>query len=376
MNKVAFLVNGEPGGAIGERARAFADRLGGRYDVRLVYRSRHRVRSLLRFLGSLVRLRPALSYVFDMAYSGVAAAVLYRRLAGNRLVIDTGDAITALARSLGRGPLGLRLTRWLEDVSLAEADLLVVRGSYHREWLARRGVAAEVIPDGVDTRTFLPRRADDLRRRYGLEGMLTIGLVGSAVWSERLQLCYGWDLIEVIRLLRDRPVRGVLIGDGSGIPVLKARCREYGIEDRMHFLGRVSFEELPCHLGLIDVCLSTQTDDLVGRVRTTGKLPLYLACGRYVLASRVGEAARLLDDEMLVEYHGTLDPAYPRRLAERLERILEDRSRLDRARPHVELARTTFDYDVLAGKLVGVLDAVLGGRPRAAGAGRLAGVGA
>jgi hypothetical protein len=51
----------------------------------------------------------------------------------------------------------------------------------------------------------------------------------------------------------------------------------------------------------MDICLSTQTNDVVGWVRTTGKLPLYLAAGRYVLASRVGEAARVLPEEMLVD---------------------------------------------------------------------------
>src|SRR5439155_17871072 len=108
-------------------------------------------------------------------------------------------------------------------------------------------------------------------------------------------------------------VKGVVIGDGSGLPILRARCREYGIEDRVLFLGRLPYEELPRYLGLIDVCLSTQTNDLVGQVRTTGKLPLYLAAGRYVLASRVGEAARVLDADMLVDHDGQVDTGYPQR---------------------------------------------------------------
>jgi glycosyltransferase involved in cell wall biosynthesis len=359
MPKLVFLVNGAPSSPMGYRARAFADRLRDRHEVHILYRSPRKLLSALGFLAGLVRLRPEVSYVLDMASSGVAAAGLYRLLARNRLVIDTGDAITELARSLGRGPVGVALTRWLEAASLAVADRIVVRGTFHREWLARRGVRAEVIPDGVDCDEAVPPPGDDLRRRLGLDGFLTVGLVGSSVWSEPLQTCYGWDLVEAVRLLKDHPVKGVLIGDGSGIPVLRARCREYGVEDRVLFLGRLPYEELPRYLGLMDVCLSTQTNDLVGQVRTTGKLPLYLAAGRYVLASNVGEAARVLGEEMLVEYEGQVDPAYPRKLAERLRQLLDDRSLLGLGRRNVELAWQHFDYSLLARRVERVVEEVL-----------------
>src|SRR5262249_21558419 len=247
----------------------------------------------------------------------------------------------------------------LETLSVKAADRLVVRGSYHKEWLAQRGLCAEVIQDGVDCSQVTPLRVEDLRRQYHLEGVLTIGLVGSSIWSTRLRTCYGWDLVEVIRLLRDRPVRGVLIGDGSGLPVLQERCRSYGIEDRVLFLGRIPFDQLPRYLNLIDVCLSTQTNDLVGQVRTTGKLPLYLAAGRYVLASKVGEAARVLDEEMLVDYEGQVDPLYPNKLAERIRRLLDDRRLLDRRSRNVDLAREKFDFGVLAKKMEQVIDEVL-----------------
>jgi glycosyltransferase involved in cell wall biosynthesis len=360
--RVAFVVNGEPAGAMGRRAAAFAERLAGRYDLRLFHRTRSKLASLLRTVTELTSFGPQVCYVFDMAWSGVGAAAAYKLLSGARLVVDTGDAITALASSLGRGPVGVALTGLLERGSLALADRVVVRGSYHREWLRQRGCDAEIIPDGVESEPFAPPPADGLRRELGLDDVLTVGLVGSSVWSDRLQLCYGWDLVELIRLLPGRPVAGVLIGGGSGIPVLQDRCRRYGIADRVRFLGPLPYEELPRHLAAIDVCLSTQTNDLPGRVRTTGKLPLYLASGRFVLASRVGEAARVLGEDMLVDYVGTVDPEYPRKLAARVERLLAEPERLGKGRANVGLARTIFDYDVLAEKVAGVLDGLLGGR--------------
>jgi glycosyltransferase involved in cell wall biosynthesis len=352
-----FIVNGDEQSAMAQRARAFAEHLRDRFEIQLAYRTGNKLGALLRFFRLLRSTRPRITYVFDMAYSGVLGAWLYRCCHRNLLIIETGDAIYELMRSSGnRSPLGLWLTRRLEKFSLRIADRIVVRGHYHQEWLQQRGVSSDVIPDGVDTDQFAHVDGRQLRREHQLDGALTIGLVGSSVWSEKLRMCYGWELVETIRLLKDHPVKGVVIGSGSGIPRLEALCRQYGIAEKMLFLGHVPYEQLPSYLGLIDICLSTQSNDIVGQVRTTGKLPLYLAAGRYVLASKVGEAARVLPSEMVVDYDGVKDESYPRKLKERIEWIAHDPSRLKLGEHNVALAKEHFDYKILAERLTRVLD--------------------
>ncbi len=364
MTTVAFIVNGTEESAMGQRARELASRLRGRYDIHLAYRRGNKMAALLRFLRFMLRLKPRAVYVFDMAYSGVCGAWLYKLMTGNQLIVETGDAIYELARSTGnRSRLGLWLTRWLERFSLKVSDRVVVRGSFHQQWLATRGFASEVIQDGVDTEEFTPLKVNELRGQYKLDDALTVGLVGSSIWSEKLGMCYGWELVEVIRLLKHAPVKGIIIGDGTGIPRLKARCREYGIENKMLFLGHLPYAELPRYLNLIDVCLSTQTNDLAGQVRTTGKLPLYLAAGRYILASEVGEAALVLDREMLVKYEGVKDEEYPQKLAERIQVILSDPQRLQRAASNVGRAKEFFEYSRLAQRLGNVVETVINSAP-------------
>ncbi|HEV2903785.1 MAG TPA: hypothetical protein VGW32_01995 [Pyrinomonadaceae bacterium] len=358
LARVAFIVNGDANSAMAQRAQAFARHMS-EHDIQIAYRSQNKVASIFSFLWFLLRMQPSVTYVFDISYSGVIAAALYRLTFGNRLVIDTGDAITALARSMDRGRLALLLTTLLERFALSVADRVIVRGSFHRELLARDGITAEVIQDGVDVAAFASEDVGDLRKQNGLDGVLTIGLVGSSVWSEKLQMCYGWELVETMRLLKGKPVKGILIGGGSGIAHLKARCREYGIEDNMFFLDHVPYQQLPRYLSLMDICLSTQTNDVVGNVRTTGKLPLYLASGRFILASNVGEAARVLPKEMLVEYDGVKDENYPAKLAARIESILANR-RIDSERElSVALARRHFDYSNLARRAERVIAGVL-----------------
>src|SRR5690606_1753301 len=133
-----------------------------------------------------------------------------------------------------------------------------------------------------------------------------------------------------------------------GLPWLQRRARELGVERRVTFVGRMPLLDLAPFVSVMDVGLSTQSNDLPGQVRTTGKLPLYLAAGRYVLATRVGEAARVLDEGQLLDYEGALDLAHPRRLAERLRALVaRPELRADAGERNVALARERFSYDVI-----------------------------
>jgi len=125
------------------------------------------------------------------------------------------------------------------------------------------------------------------------------------------------------------------------------------------FLGRLPYETLPEHLALLDICLSTQTNDAAGQVRTTGKLPLYLASGRFVLSTEVGEAARVLPPDMLLPYDGTKDSSYPARLSARVESLLTEPDKFHQVERSVAIAKAHFDYDVLSGRLRELLSSVL-----------------
>lgn len=356
---VALVVSGLPSCAMGERARAFAKRLSGRFRVTVAYRGPTRAMGALRLALALARGRPDVVYVLDVSVAGVLAGVGYKLVARRPLVLDTGDAAYALARSGGlRGPLGLALTFALEQLALHAADAVVVRGTLHRGVLAHLRKPIEVVQDGVETATFAPRDGRAVREKLGLDGRIVLGVVGSSVWSPKLRICYGWDLVEAVALLGDLPVAGLVVGGGTGIAHLQERCRELGIEDRVRFVPRVAYDDLPRYLGAMDVCLSTQTNDLPGKVRTTGKLPLYLAAGRGVLASDVGEASLVLEASMRVPYEGVVDRAYPARLAARVRELAKRPGAFATQDELVRLARERFDYDVLGDRVAALLDRV------------------
>lgn len=355
LPRVAFVVNGGPCSAMGERAAAFATRLADRFDCRIAHRADRGLFALTRTVREVFALRPDVCYVLDLAAAGVISAAVRKHSVGTPFVLDTGDAVVELGRVLGRGRVGMVATRALEAYALRAASAVVVRGSFHRELLRKRGVKAVSIPDGVTVGAFAP-----VPPVVPVTRPLTIGLVGSSVWVPSRQTCYGLELVVVLALLNGRfPVRGVMIGDGSGIDVLRRRAAELGVTDLIEFAGRVPYAELPERLRGIDVALSTQTNDVIGNVRTTGKLPLYLAAGRFVLASKVGEAARVLPPDMLVDFAGQTDPDYPKKLADRVTELVARGTDFTHRPECLALARRHFEYDGLAERVGEVIARVL-----------------
>lgn len=319
--------------------------------VQLLFREGSRFQTAQAWRNSCQRNPPDLLYVCNTAMPGAPFGVLRRWSHRTPFVLDTGDAVFEMARRSGIGA-GLKLPLlWLvETLAQRQATAIVVRGTRHREYLQARGHRNVVlIRDGYAEQSIAtPSAVDTLRRTLNLEGQFVVGLMGSLVYSPRLKICYGWDLLMALQRLRDLPVVAVVIGDGPGREWLEARARELGVSQQVRFCGRIPYADVPTYLRVIDVALSTQTNNLPGQVRTTGKLPEYMAAERFILASRVGEAALILPDLMLLDYEGDVDAHYPLRLAERIRLLQRQPQLLELRRSLPQTARELCSYEQLS----------------------------
>jgi glycosyltransferase involved in cell wall biosynthesis len=351
MMKLMFFVNGSEGSAAGVRAKMLANRLPSKWQIRFNYRPTPKWKGILPFIRSALNFRPDLIYVMDTAYTGVLAGSIAKKITGCKLITDTGDVAYELAKSTGiYSQRQLALINSIEQMALRNSDRIVVRGSYHKTWLEKQGILkVAFVPDGVDMNAVKPVDATSLKTELGLDNNLVVGLVGTMAWSERHRMCYGWDIVEALGLLQDVPVKALLVGDGDGRSILESRVRELGISDRVVFTGQIPYDDLPRYLAAMDVCVSTQSNDLVGMVRTTGKLPLYLAYGKYIIATDVGEASRVLPGVgCLLPYQGVRDDAHPSRLATQLRKLLAEPELLKISEAAKQVAKDNFDYQMLS----------------------------
>lgn len=365
--RLLFLVNGTPESAAGHRARAFACRLPSDWKIETAYRPAARKwRAVPAFVRAARAFRPDIVYVVDTAYAGVLAGVAVRRLLrGCRLVTDTGDTARDLAASNGAySARAVALIGWVERLAMTRSDRMVVRGSYHKTLLEeeRKTIPpgrAVFIPDGVDLEVFRPMPAVAACLRAGASPVLgpehfVLGMVGTMAWSRTHQMGYGWDVVEALGLLRENAphARGLLVGDGDGRAILEARARALGVSERIVFARTRPMDALAGYISAMDVCVSTQSNDVVGNVRTTGKLPLYLACGRYVAATDAGEARRVLPGVgVLLPYTGVKDRDHPGRLAAHVRELMASPALLCRADQARQVAEENFSYTRLTARV-------------------------
>ena len=237
----------------------------------------------------------------------------------------------------------------MERTAIRVADLVVVRGSYYRSFLRYERVKRVLeIPDCVAVSTFtndsmLDSQAREIRCSLGLQDVLVMGMVGSCEWNSKLGIAHGWEFIEAMQHLHGLPIHGIIIGDGDGIPRLRRRIAELGLETRVSLLGSIQREAIGPYVRMMDICLSTQPDDRIGWARTTDELVLYLVNNRFILASNVGQAACVLPPEMRVTYVGTVDREYPKRLAERVREIIREPQLLALGSRGRDVVRAQFD---------------------------------
>lgn len=298
MNRIVFISSGDFDSPMGIRARGFAVHLQKRWDVSIIYKKKSRLSSLINNLVFLFRFKPKKVVVLDCHLSGILAGIVYFLFTGKSYFLDTGDAVFELGKAIGRVKSKQFLTYLLEFVGNQLALRIIVRGRNHLKFLGNKSKNAVWIPDGVDIKQF---RNDSIRKK---NGKLVIGIVGSLNWNEKTGYCYGMELIDVVDGLTrqiNKDVDGIIIGDGSGLGYLKKRVVDLGLSQRIHFLGKVKYDNLPSLISNFSIALSFQTNDVVGQVRTTGKLPLYLSSGCFIICTNVGEASRILPGEMLID---------------------------------------------------------------------------
>lgn len=364
--RILFLVNASQSSVEAIRASSLAQAYPPE-STRILSRDASRWETLQRWSREAAAFRPDLLYLLNCTMPGAPLACCLRIVRRLPFILDTGDVIYEMARSAGTSPRWtLPLLAITENATQRLARAIVVRGSGHRDYLQSRGYAhVHVIRDGYSAaQNVAPAAISALRRKLGLTDAFVVGVLGSLVYSPRLNICYGWDLIRALARIPDPAVRGLIIGDGSGKAWLEELARREGVAGRVVFCGRIPYADVPAYLRVMDVSLSTQTNNLAGQVRTTGKLPEYMAAGSFILASRVGEAARVLPEIMLLDYEGEVDPQYPARLADRIRQVRLHPELLLARQELPMLAERLFSYQTLGVEFRNVIASVFPGPGR------------
>jgi glycosyltransferase involved in cell wall biosynthesis len=347
--KLLVLVNSGRDSTDGRTARGLVEHLPSVSGSRILYRDDFgRICSIAAFIREARRFRPDVVYVELFGYSGLVAALLIKLFGGVRIGVGNGDH--AFGTHWKAGNYGRAFVSGVLDVTLRRvADFWAVWSPFYARWLRKRGVRnVACVPGAVDLLAFQRDPDSNLRKELGFGNELVVGVAGSLVYCEALEMVYGWDLAEALALIPDLPVCGVVIGSGPGLDILKEKARVLGLGDRLRFVGKVSHDDVPRWLSTLDVGLVTLSNDLDARFTWTAKLPEYMACGVFPITTDVGDRSRRFITRCgaLLPFSGGKDPLYPRRLAELLRALVRSPELLRKRDRGRLLATALMSYEV------------------------------
>jgi glycosyltransferase involved in cell wall biosynthesis len=246
---------------------------------------------------------------------------------------------------------GLRLVRaaaLVEHINLRAADRIVVVSDVLRQQLVAGGIAAErvvVNPNAVDVCRFRPDMdGSRVRRRLGLDSTVVVGFSGTfGAWHGVPTLARAVPMV-----LQSRPqVRWLLIGDGPLRALVDQSVEQHGLGERVFAAGVVPHADMPVYLAACDVLVSPHGRQADGGefFGSPTKLFEYMAAGRPIVASAVGQIA-----EVLVDEHSALlvPPDDPEALCLAIVRLVDDaclRVRLGRAARQAAEQRHTWQHN-------------------------------
>jgi glycosyltransferase involved in cell wall biosynthesis len=249
----------------------------------------------------------------------------------------------------GRHWGGLDLTRaaaLVERINLRAADRVVVVSRVLGDYVAKAGVPTSRIlvnPNAVDPTQFRPEiDGTGVRERLGIESTRTV--VG---FSGTFGNWHGIPaLAEAIqRVCKARPhVRWLLIGDGPLRHLVDEVVQKHGLSETVSLPGLVPHAEMPAYLAAGDVLVSPHGRQADGGefFGSPTKLFEYMATGRPIVASAVGQIAEVLQHD-----HSALlvPPDDPEALAAAILCLVDDaclRARLGKAARQAAVERHTW----------------------------------
>lgn len=163
-------------------------------------------------------------------------------------------------------------------------------------------------------------------------------------------------------LLRDAPVRWVIVGDGRRSDWLRAEADRLGLAGQFLMPGRFALERMPSFMAHADALLVCLRDEPVFALTIPGKVQSYLMAGRPVLAMLDGEGANVVAESGagLAIAAGDADG-----LAKAISRLLATdaagRAAMGQAGPRY--SKINFDRDSLISRLETILAGPSGRQP-------------
>lgn len=237
--------------------------------------------------------------------------------------------------SRGQNNLVGMFLRLLEVMMPFLADTVSVSSDRLRKECLKYGLPPEKIFEGhvgADLERFNPRnKGDHIRQRYKVNGPLVL-YVGQLHGGQYVEL---FMEAASILLQKESDLSFMIVGGGYRLPELKQYSAALRLDGRLIFTEFVPHDEVPFYIAAADVCVACFKKNDITECKSPLKIVEYLASGKPIVASRVGEVGEMVGGAGILTEPGDVIS-----LATGIERLIKDRDLREKvsrkARLHAE----------------------------------------
>jgi len=280
--------------------------------------------NILRVAAAVRRLKPDLAIAHN-SIAGYGALLGKKGSPGSHTVLDLTDLLFEYLEDYSQGGWLGPVTsggRRLENKVVRESDKIITISDAMKEIGVQYGAQAEhidVVPDGVDTSVFHPVDGRPMRDAHASGANNVLIFHGAIDPQDDPGL-----LIDAARLVvgRREDTCFWLVGDGSAVPDLKKKVREYALDDNFYFSGWVEQHEIPSYISASDIGLVILPDVISARGRVTLKEFEYWACGVPAILPRLPALQEVAQEGVTALFYR---PGDAKDLADQIDRLLMDR---------------------------------------------------
>ncbi len=216
-------------------------------------------------------------------------------------------ALTAIVTGISFWSMERCLPFLADSISVASEKLKVLA--------MRRGADAKkisLVPVGADLDLFHAeeKEAQAVRKKYNIDDELLI------LYHGQLHSCqYVKLFLKAAKIISEDPnarrMKFMVLGDGSELERLKKFSETLELGENIIFAGSAPHSEVPTYIAAADICVAPFEDNEITQCKSPLKIVEYLASGKAIVASDIGEVRNMLGDAGII-----VPPGMPDKIAE------------------------------------------------------------